>query len=68
MRRTVHGTETSTGTFSIGIEDDTAKKVGEPKAEADAYPLIRAALGKDPETTVMNPGETGTIMTATCSR
>ena len=57
------GTDTSTGTFSIGIVDNTAKKVA-PKAEADAYPAIRAALGTDPETTVMNPGETGTIMTS----
>ena len=57
------GTDTSTGTFTIGIVDNTAKKVA-PKAEAEAYPLIRAALGKDPETTVMNPGETGTIMTS----
>ena len=57
------GTETSTGTFTIAIVDNTAKKV-EPKAEADAYPMIRAALGKDPQTTVMNPGESGTIMTS----
>ena len=57
------GKETSTGTFSIGIVDDTTKKV-EPRSEADAYPMIRAALGNDPETTVMNIGETGTIMTS----
>ena len=55
------GTETSTGTFSIAITDDTAPKVS-PKSEAEAYPMIRAALGNDPETTVMNPGEKGTIM------
>ena len=55
------GTETSTGTFSIGIVDNTMKKV-EPKLEEDAYPKIKSALGKDPETSVMNPGEMGTIM------
>ena len=55
------GTEISTGTFSIAIVDTTAKKVS-PKSEAEAYPMIRAALGQDPETTVMEPGETGTIM------
>ena len=55
------GTETSTGTFPIGIVDNTMKKV-EPKLEEDAYPKIKSALGKDPETSVMNPGETGTIM------
>ena len=49
------------GTFTIAIVDDTTAKVS-PKAEAEAYPMIRAALGKDPQTTVMNPGETGTIM------
>ena len=57
------GTETSTGTFAINLVDGTMKKV-EPKAEADAYPKIQAALGQDPETSVMNPGETGTIMTS----
>ena len=31
------------------------------KPEADAYPLIRAALGNDPTNTVMNTGDTGTI-------
>ena len=56
-----NGTSTSTGTFTIKIVDDTEPKVS-PKSEAEAYPMIRAALGKDPETTVMNPGETGTIM------
>ena len=57
------GSETSTGTFAINLVDGTMKKV-EPKAEADAYPKIQAALGQDPETSVMNPGETGTIMTS----
>ena len=56
-----NGSGTSVGKFTIAVVDDTTPKVS-PKAEADAYPMIRAALGKDPETTVMNPGETGTIM------
>ena len=30
--------------------------------EAVAYPKIKVALGDDPETSVMNPGQTGTIM------
>ena len=38
------GTETSTGTFSIGIVDNTMKKV-EPKSEADAYPAILDRAG-----------------------
>ncbi len=56
-----NGTSTSTGTFSIKIVDATTPKVS-PKSEAEAYPMIRAALGNDPQTTVMNPGESGTIM------
>ena len=56
-----NGPGTSSGTFSITIEDATAKKIA-PKSEEDAYPKIKSALGKDPETSVMNPGETGTIM------
>ena len=56
------GTETSTGTFSIGIVDNTMKKV-EPKAEADAYPAILDALkagsGDDGD---FNPGESFSVM------
>ena len=37
------GKERSTGTFSIGIVDNTMKKVA-PKSEADAYPAILDAL------------------------
>ena len=56
------GTETSTGTFSIGIVDNTMKKV-EPRSEADAYPAILDALeagsGDDGD---FNPGESFTVM------
>ena len=56
-------TSTSTGVLSLYIDDETATKIN-TQEEADAYPKIRAALGKDPTNTVMNPGETGTIMTS----
>ena len=56
------GKETSTGTFSIGIVDNTMKKVA-PKAEADAYPAILDALkagsGDDGD---FNPGESFSVM------
>ena len=56
------GKETSTGTFSIGIVDNTMKKVA-PKAEADAYPAILDALkagsGDDGD---FNPGESFMVM------
>ena len=56
------GKETSTGTFSIGVVDNTMKKV-EPKAEADAYPAILDALkagsGEDGD---LNPGESFSVM------
>ena len=60
---TAKGPGTSTGMFSIAIVDETMKKVA-PKSEADAYPKIMAALGEDPTNTVMNPGDTGTVMTS----
>ena len=60
---TAKGPGTSTGMFSIAIVDETMKKVA-PKSEADAYPKIMAALGEDPTNTVMNPGQTGTVMTS----
>ena len=56
------GSETSTGTFSIGIVDNTMKKV-EPRSEADAYPAIMDALemgaGADGD---LNPGESFRVM------
>ena len=56
------GTETSTGTFSIGIVDNTMKKVA-PKSEDDAYPAIldalKAGAGEDGE---LNPGESFSVM------
>ena len=60
---TAKGPGTSTGMFSIAIVDETMKKVA-PASQADAYPKIMAALGKDPTNTVMNPGDTGTVMTS----
>ena len=60
---TAKGPGTSTGMFSIAIVDETTTKVA-PKSEADAYPKIMAALGEDPTNTVMNPGDTGTVMTS----
>ena len=58
-----NGPGSSTGMFSIAITDDTTKKIY-TQDEADAYPKIRAALGEDPTNTVMNPGQTGMIMTS----
>ena len=56
------GKERSTGTFSIGIVDNTMKKVA-PKSEADAYPAILDALemgsGDDGD---FNPGESFMVM------
>ena len=56
------GSETSVGTFSIGIVDNTMPKVA-PKAEADAYPAILDALkagsGDDGD---FNPGESFSVM------
>ena len=60
---TAKGPGTSTGMFSIAIVDETMKKVA-PASQADAYPKIMAALGEDPTNTVMNPGDTGTVMTS----
>ena len=59
------GTETSmsSGVLSLYIGDGTATKIN-TKDEADAYPKIRAAIGKDPTNTEMNPGDTATIMTS----
>ena len=59
------GTETSpsAAVLSLYIDDETATKIN-TQEEADAYPKIRAALGNDPTNTVMNPGDTGTIMTS----
>ena len=58
------GTETSTGTFTIAMVDETMKKVA-PKSEADAYPKIIAAIkagaGADE---MLNPGESFSIMTS----
>ena len=55
------GTETSTGTFSIGIVDNTMKKV-EPKSEDEAYPAIMAAMEMAAGDDGLNPGESFTVM------
>ena len=57
------GTRPSPAVLLLYIEDATETKIN-TQDEADAYPKIRAALGKDPTNTVMNPGDTGTIMTS----
>ena len=58
------GAETSTGTFSIAIVDNTTTKVA-PKTEAEAKPKIMAAMeagaGDDGD---LNPGESFTVMTS----
>ena len=58
------GTETSTGTFTITIIDDTEPKVW-PLPEAEAYPAITDAIeagaGDDEE---LNPGESFSVMTS----
>ena len=58
-----NGPGSSTGMFSIAIKDGTTPKI-ETQDEADAYPKIQKALGEDPTNTVMNPGQTGMIMTS----
>ena len=57
------GSETSSGTFSIGIVDNTVKKV-EPKAEADAYPAVTSALEAGAGDDGFNPGESFSVMTS----
>ena len=55
------GSETSTGTFSIGIVDNTMKKV-EPRSEEDAYPAIMSAMEMAAGEDGLNPGESFTVM------
>ena len=55
------GSETSTGTFSIGIVDNTMKKV-EPRSEEDAYPAIMSAMEMAAGDDGLNPGESFTVM------
>ena len=59
------GTETSIseGVLSLYIDDATDKKIA-PKAEADAYPPIMAAIEAGAGEEGLNPGETITIMTS----
>ena len=55
------GTETSTGTFSISLVDNTMKKV-EPRSEEDAYPAIMDAIEMAAGDDGLNPGESFMIM------
>ena len=57
------GTETSTGTFSIAVMDDTMKKV-EPKSEDEAYPAIKSAMDAGAGDDGLNPGESFSVMTS----
>ena len=57
------GTETSIGTFSIGIVDDTDKKI-EPKATEADYDAIKAAIAAAAGDEGLNPGETFMLMTS----
>ena len=60
-----NGTETSSspGVLSLMITDATMPKI-EAQDQTDAYPKIMEALGEDSTNTVMNPGQTGMIMTS----
>ena len=60
---TARGSGTSTGTFSIAIVDETMTKVA-PKAEADAYPTIMAAMEAGAGEDGLNPGESFSVMTS----
>ena len=57
------GTETSTGTFSIGIVDATDKKI-EPKATEADYQGIMDAIDAGAGDEGLNPGETFMLMTS----
>ena len=58
-----YGPGTSSGTLSIGIEDNTEKKVW-PLPEAEAYPAITDAMDAAAGDDGLNPGETFTVMTS----
>ena len=57
------GTETSTGTFSIGIVDDTEKKI-EPKATEADYDAIKAAIADAAGDEGLNPTESFMLTTS----
>ena len=58
-----NGPGSSTGTFSIMIVDETAKKIA-PKSEEDAYPAIEAAIEAGGGADGLNPGDTFELMTS----
>ena len=57
------GPETSMGTFTITIVDETMKKV-EPKSEDEAYPAILGAMETGAGDEGFNPGESFSVMTS----
>ena len=58
-----NGPGSSSGAFSIDIEDKTMKQV-EPKTEAEAYPKIEDALEAGSGDEGFNPGESFSVMTS----
>ena len=56
------GGGSSSGTFSIGIEDETAKKITPKASEAD-YDRIKAAIAAGGGDEGLNPGDTVELMT-----
>ena len=56
------GTETSTGTFTIAIVDDTMQKVW-PLQEEEAYPALMDAMEAGGGDEGLNPGESFMVMT-----
>ena len=58
-----NGPGTSSGTFSLGIEDDTERKVW-PLEEAEAYPAITDAMDAAAGDDGLNPDESFTVMTS----
>ncbi len=58
-----NGGGSSSGSFSLGIVDNTEKKVW-PLPEADAYPAITDAMDAAAGDDGLNPGESFTVMTS----
>ena len=58
-----NGGGSSSGSFSLAIEDNTAKKVW-PLPEAEAYPAITDAKDAAAGDNGLNPGESFTVMTS----
>ena len=58
-----NGGGSANGSFSLGIEDNTEKKVW-PLPEAEAYPAITGAMEDAAGDNGLNPGESFTVMTS----